>query len=113
MPGHGSDRHATKIAVSVPFLTRVRRALRGVALRFRAPVAVIWSRRRGPGAGDGHELSIELVPYDADAVDRGVESEAVTAACTARLEAAIRARPAEWVWMHERWKTKPTTGTAA
>lgn len=60
-----------------------------------------------PCAGDGHELSIELVPYDTDADDCGVESECVIAACTARLEAAIRARPAEWVWVHERWKTKP------
>jgi KDO2-lipid IV(A) lauroyltransferase len=93
----------------VPFFGRpawTPRAAGDLALRFRAPVAVIWSRRRGPGAGDGHELSIELVPYDAGAADRGAESERITAACTARLEAAIRARPAEWVWMHERWKTK-------
>jgi KDO2-lipid IV(A) lauroyltransferase len=94
----------------VPFFGRpawTPRAAGDLALRFRAPVAVIWSRRRGPGAGDGHELSIELVPYDAAAADRGAESERITAACTARLEAAIRARPEEWVWMHERWKTRP------
>ncbi len=94
----------------VPFFGRpawTPRAAGDLALRFRAPVAVIWSRRRGPGAGDGHELSVALVPYDADAADRGAESERITAACTARLEAAIRARPEEWVWMHERWKTRP------
>jgi Kdo2-lipid IVA lauroyltransferase/acyltransferase len=96
----------------VPFFGRpawTPRAAGDLALRFGAPVAVIWSRRRGPGAGDGHELSIALVPYDADAADREAESERITAECTARLEAAIRARPEEWVWMHERWKTRPAT----
>jgi len=94
----------------VPFFGRpawTPRAAGDLALRFGAPVAVIWSRRRGPAPGDGHELSIELVPYDPDPPDREAESRRITAACTAHLEAAIRARPQEWVWMHERWKTRP------
>ena len=94
----------------VPFFGRLAwtpRAAGDLALRFGAPVAVIWSRRRGPAPGDGHELSIELVPYDTLLPDREAESRRVTAACTAILEAAIRARPQEWVWMHQRWKTRP------
>lgn len=96
--------------VFVPFFGRLAwtpRAAGDLAMRFRSPVAVIWSRRRGPRAGDGHELSIVAVPYDADAADREAESVRITAACTAQLEAAIRARPEEWVWMHDRWKTRP------
>jgi len=96
--------------VAVPFFGRpawTPRAAGDLALRFRAPVAVIWSRRRGPDPGDGHELSVELVPYDADAPDREAESVRITAACTALLEQAIRANPEEWVWMHQRWKTQP------
>ncbi len=95
--------------VMVPFFGRpawTPRAIGDLALRFGAPVAVIWARRRGPAPGDGHELSVELVPYDAGAADREAESVRVTAACTAALERAIRARPEEWVWMHERWKTR-------
>ena len=30
-----------------------------------------------------------------------------TAACSAALEFAIRGHPDEWVWMHERRKTRP------
>ena len=104
------DQDTAVQGVFVPFFGRLAwtpRAAGDLALRFRAPVAVIWSRRRGPRAGDGHELAIEVVPYDADAPDREAESVRITATCTAILEAAIRARPEEWVWMHERWKTRP------
>lgn len=34
----------------------------------------------------------------------------MAAACTAALEAGIRASPAERVRMHERWKTRPEKG---
>ncbi len=97
--------------VFVPFFGRpawTPRAAGDLALRFKAPVAVIWSRRRGPRPGDGHELQVEEVPYEAGAPDREAESARITAACTGILEAAIRARPEEWVWMHERWKTRPS-----
>jgi KDO2-lipid IV(A) lauroyltransferase len=103
------DQDTAVQGVAVPFFGRpawTPRAAGDLALRFRAPVAVIWSRRRGPRAGDGHELSVERVDYDAGAPDREAESLRITAACTALLEKAIRERPEEWVWMHERWKTQ-------
>ena len=56
---------------------------------------------------DAHEASAVEIAYDADAPDREAESLRITARCTALLEQAIRARPEEWVWMHERWKTRP------
>jgi KDO2-lipid IV(A) lauroyltransferase len=96
--------------VFVPFFGRpawTPRAPGDLATRFKAPVVVVWSRRRGPLPGDGHELSVERVRYDAAAADREAVSLGITAACTAILERAIRDRPAEWVWMHERWKRRP------
>ncbi len=101
--------------VFVPFFGReawTPRAAGDLALRLKAPVAVIWSRRRGPRPGDGHELSVVQVPYDAEAPDRDAESVRVTTACTAILERAIRERPSEWVWMHERWRRRPEEGAA-
>jgi KDO2-lipid IV(A) lauroyltransferase len=94
----------------VPFFGRpafTPRAAGDLALRFRAPVVVAWSRRRGDRPGDGHEVCVVEVPYDAQAADREAESLRLTAACTALLEGAIRERPEEWVWMHQRWKRRP------
>ncbi len=96
--------------VFVPFFGRAAftpRAAGDLALRFQAPVVAAWCRRRGPRPGDGHEVCAVEVPFDASAADREAESVRITAACTAALERAIRERPAEWVWWHERWKTRP------
>ncbi len=96
--------------VFVPFFGRLAftpRAAGDLALRFQAPVLVGWARRRGPRAGDGHELCVEELPYDPRPADSEAESVRLTAAATAVLERAIRERPEEWVWMHERWKTAP------
>jgi len=104
------DQDTNVQSVFVPFFGRpaaTPRAAADLALRFRAPVVVCTCRRRGPNPGDGHEIAAVEVTYDADAPDREAEAIRLTAACTAVLEAAIRRNPAEWVWMHERWKTVP------
>jgi KDO2-lipid IV(A) lauroyltransferase len=33
--------------------------------------------------------------------------ESFTAACTAEIEAAVRATPEQWLWSHDRWRTRP------
>jgi KDO2-lipid IV(A) lauroyltransferase len=97
-------------SVFVPFFghpAATPRAAADLALRFGCPVVVGWSHRRGPNPGDGYTLWVEKVEYDPAPADREAEVLRITAHCTARLEAAIRQAPAEWVWMHRRWKTKP------
>ncbi|HEY7726675.1 MAG TPA: lysophospholipid acyltransferase family protein, partial [Anaeromyxobacteraceae bacterium] len=100
----------------VPFFGRdayTPRAASDLALRFGAPLLVGTSSRRGPGWRDGHEMRLTAVEYDAAPPDREAEVLRMTAACTALLEAAIRERPEEWVWMHERWKRRPPEGEAS
>ena len=107
----------TKVqSVFVPFFGRLAATPRGaadLALRFKVPLLAGFCRRRGPRPGDGHEIDYVEVPYDPDAPDRDAEVLRLTAACTAVHEAAIRSRPEEWVWMHERWKTRPEGGALA
>lgn len=109
------DQDTNVQGVFVPFFGRPAWTPRGaadLALRFGAPVVVGWCRRRGPRPGDGHLVDLVEVPFDAGAADREAEAVRLTAACTAVLEAAIRANPAEWVWMHERWRTRPAQAEA-
>jgi Kdo2-lipid IVA lauroyltransferase/acyltransferase len=101
----------TKVqSVFVPFFGRPASTPRGpsdLAIRFKVPVVVGWCRRRGAAPGTGHEIDLVEIPYDPQAPDREAEAVRITAACTAALEAAIRRNPVEWVWMHERWRTRP------
>ncbi|MEZ4433146.1 MAG: lysophospholipid acyltransferase family protein [bacterium] len=50
----------------------------------------LWSVR---GADGRHHIRVEALPGDDP-----------LAAATARLEAAVRAQPAQWVWLHDRWR---------
>ena len=52
-------------------------------------------------------LEVQEIPFSSDPPDREAEVLRLTAACTAALEHAIRRHPEEWVWMHERWRTRP------
>jgi Kdo2-lipid IVA lauroyltransferase/acyltransferase len=101
----------TKVqGVFVPFFGRLAftpRAAADFAIRFGAPVVVGTIHRRGPRPEDGHILTVAEIPFASDPPDREAEVIRLTAACSAALEAAIRRHPAEWVWMHERWKTRP------
>jgi KDO2-lipid IV(A) lauroyltransferase len=96
--------------VFVPFFGRLAftpRAAADLALRFGAPVVVGTIHRKGPRPGDGHRIELVEVTYSSDPPDREQEAVRLTAACTAVLEQAIRKYPAEWVWMHQRWQTRP------
>jgi KDO2-lipid IV(A) lauroyltransferase len=99
-------------SVFVPFFGRLAatpRAAADFALRFGAAVLVVTCHRRGPRVRDGHRLEVEEVPVRADAPDREAEVIRLTTACVAVQECAIRRHPEEWVWMHQRWKTRPPT----
>jgi KDO2-lipid IV(A) lauroyltransferase len=97
-------------SVFVPFFGRLAatpRAAADLALRFGATALVVTCHRAGPRVRDGHRLEVEEVAVRDDAPDREAEVVRLTAAFAAIQERAIRRHPAEWVWMHQRWKTRP------
>jgi KDO2-lipid IV(A) lauroyltransferase len=101
----------TKVqGIWVPFFGRpayTPRAPADLALRTGAPLLVGTSHRPTERPGDGLIFEVTEVPYDPAPADREAEVWRVTAACQAVMEDAIRRHPADWVWMHERWKTQP------
>jgi len=80
-----------------------------LALRFRCPLVPVRCERLGPAR---FRLTVEpplpLPPEpEAGAERAAARAEAVralTQAITDRIETWVRARPAEWLWLHRRWK---------
>jgi KDO2-lipid IV(A) lauroyltransferase len=104
------DQDTNVQGVFVPFFGRPAwspRAPADLALRTGAPILVGTSHRKGERPGDGFLFEVTDVPYDPAPADKEAEVLRITAACQALLEDAIRRHPADWVWMHERWKTQP------
>jgi KDO2-lipid IV(A) lauroyltransferase len=68
-------------------------------------VIPIFARREPDGR---HRVIIRppLSPPAAD--DREEAIVELTARCTAVIEAAIREAPEQWLWMHARWRTRPS-----
>lgn len=96
----------------VPFFGRLAstsRSLAVLSLRTGTPIVPIFIRRE---AGHRHRVSIH--PPLADVPDGPLEARvaAVTARCAEAIEAAIRAMPDQWLWMHNRWRTRPAGGDA-
>ncbi len=90
----------------VPFfgkLAHTPSAAAAFALRFGAPVIVGWSHR----VGRQHVLHFERVSPPPPSGDQQADVTALTAVLSARLEAAVRQHPEQWVWLHRRWRQRP------
>ncbi|MBI3637504.1 MAG: lysophospholipid acyltransferase family protein, partial [Candidatus Rokubacteria bacterium] len=98
---------ARRESVFVPFFGRPASTSRSVAvlsLRTGTPVVPVFIRREGPGR---HRVTIHPPVTVPDVTDREAAILELTARCTAAIEAAIREVPEQWLWMHDRWRTKP------
>ena len=92
--------------VFVPFFGRLASTSRSIAvlaLRTRTPIIPVFARRLAPGR---HEITIHPELPLPTAGDEGA-IRTLTASCTAAIEAAIRATPDQWLWCHDRWRTRP------
>jgi KDO2-lipid IV(A) lauroyltransferase len=91
--------------VFVPFFghpAATPRAAADLVLRTGAAACVCLVHKRPDGT---YRATSEEVPVPSTG-DPERDAVELTARFTARIEAAIRAHPEQWVWMHQRWKTK-------
>jgi KDO2-lipid IV(A) lauroyltransferase len=89
--------------IAVPFFGRdamTAPAAAAFALRFRCPIVPVCVQRLGP-----MRFRIVVSPPLAlpDSGDRAADIAALMIEVNATLERWIRARPAEWLWLHRRW----------
>ncbi len=82
------------------------RAAADLALHTGAGVIVSFVHRRPDG---GHLVSVREMAVQPTG-DHERDAWALTGDLTRAIEAEIRAAPHEWVWMHQRWKTRPRAG---
>ncbi len=75
-----------------------------LALHSGAPLVIAWSVRL---PGNRHRLLVERLERPPCTGDHKCDLQAIVAAATQRLEAAIRDAPAGWTRFHRRWKTRP------
>lgn len=107
-----SDQDARRSGVFVPFFGRPASTHRGAALfalRAGVPLFLGTALRRSDGT---YRVRLEEIDVDRSGeMDDAVER--LTAAFTARLEAAIREAPEQYFWHHRRWKTRPVEEQAS
>jgi len=92
--------------VFVPFFGRQACTLKSLALLARrtgAPIVPVFGYREGK-----HHRIVCEPPLDLG-VTEDMEGDVIrwTTACTEAIEKAIRRRPDQWMWLHDRWKTRP------
>ena len=102
------DQNATRReGVFVPFFGRAAstsRSMAVLALRTGTPIVPAFIRRE---AGGTHRVVVEpALPWPPSG-DLEAAIVALTARCTEAIEAAIRETPDQWLWMHDRWRTRP------
>ena len=71
-----------------------------LALRHGVPMVPMRIERLGPAR---LRITLEQPLCHPDTGDRHADIAALTAAMNGRLESWIRARPADWLWVHRRW----------
>jgi len=75
-----------------------------LAMRTGAPIVPITIHRE---PDDSHHVQVDPEITLVETGNAQQDRRANTQRCMDALERRIREHPSQWVWMHERWKTKP------
>jgi KDO2-lipid IV(A) lauroyltransferase len=94
-------------SVFVPFFgheASTSRSIAVLALRTGAPVLPIFTWRERPGR---HRVAVGPAVPAPDELNGDEAIREFTRRCTAAIEEQLRRHPAQWLWMHDRWRTRP------
>lgn len=105
--GFIADQNAGREGVFVDLFGTLASSSRGpvtFALRTGAPILISLDERRP----DGHHILTISEPFYPNSTGN-LEQDVTTGtqSLMKSLETAIRANPSQWMWMHDRWKSRP------
>ena len=103
------DQNARQGHVFVDFFgvpAATTRAVAALALRNETPVLLGASVRTGPGFRYKLTIGGPIVPQSTG--DKEEDVRRITQEFTSWFEDIIRQHPDQWLWLHRRWKTRPT-----
>jgi KDO2-lipid IV(A) lauroyltransferase len=85
------------------------RSIAVLAVRTGAPIVPIFAYRSAEG---GHRVVIRPALPASTSNDLEAAVVELTARCTTEIERAIREAPEQWLWSHDRWRTRPSADEA-
>ena len=103
-----ADQNAGDKGIFVPFFGRLGSTYKSIAIlaiRRRLPIVCGYAHRTGPGFK--YELGVQDVIQPHEWEDRDDAIFYVCARYVRALENMVRRRPAQYFWMHRRWKSRP------
>ena len=98
---------ARREGVFVPFFghpASTSKSLAVLALRTGSPIVPAFIHREDAGL---HRVVVGAPLPSPPPGDVEAAVGILTARCTEAIEAAIRTTPEQWLWMHDRWRTRP------
>jgi KDO2-lipid IV(A) lauroyltransferase len=110
--GFTADQDAGKKGMFVDFFGRPASTYKSIgilAMRYEVPIIVGFARRI---ANDFRfRLDVADIIYPDDWKDEHDPLRYLTQRYTTAIETAVRGEPAQYLWLHRRWKTQPTEVT--
>ena len=98
---------ARREGVFVPFFgytASTSKSVAVLALRTETPIVPAFIRRQPDGT---HRVVVGAPLRAPETQDLDAAITELTARCTESIEAAVRGNPEQWLWMHDRWRTRP------
>jgi KDO2-lipid IV(A) lauroyltransferase len=106
--GFIADQNAGDKGLFVPFFGRLASTYKSIgllAMQQQAPIVCGYAHRIGPGFH--FELGTTDIIEPEDWADQPDPLYYITARYSRAIEAMVRKRPEQYLWMHRRWKSRP------
>lgn len=106
--GFIADQNAGSRGLFVPFFGRLASSYKSIgllAMNQQVPIICGYAHRVGPGFR--YRIGTTDIIEPADWADRRDPLFYITARYNRAIEAMVRLRPEQYLWMHRRWKSRP------